>query len=66
MKMLLVKLINLGNELIIMILICNVKENIQFMIIEFLNYCLKMAESEQKVGENSKVSSAESIEVSVF
>ena len=49
-----------------MILICNVKEKIQLMIIEFLNYCLKMAESEQKVGENSKVSSAESIEVSVF
>ncbi|WP_180132705.1 MULTISPECIES: hypothetical protein [unclassified Acinetobacter] len=66
MKMLLVKLINLGNELIIMILICNVKEKIQFMIIEFLNHCLKMAESEQKVGENSKVSSTESIEVSVF
>lgn len=49
-----------------MILICNVKEKIQFMIIEFLNYCLKMAESEQNVGENSKVSSTESIEVSVF
>ncbi len=36
------------------------------MIIEFLNHHLKMAESDQKLGEKSKVSSAESIEVSVF